>query len=109
MPKKHQLLVSFTDGTHLSVTVQGWGFAQLLANGEIAGHQHAGVQAISPLSEEFTYAHFEGFFGEPAADDGRSVKFFLISKPGILGVGNGCFPGHPLHRLTYVGSGRSPP
>jgi len=33
LPKKHQLLIHFQDDTYLTVTVQGWGAAQLFHRG----------------------------------------------------------------------------
>jgi len=89
LPKKHQLLLHFQDGTYLTVTVQGWGSAQLLQQSEIAAHPYVGRKAVSPLSDAFTFDYFQGLFGELVEEDPRSVKFFMISKPGIWGVGNG--------------------
>jgi len=91
LPKKHQLLLYFQDGTYLTVTVQGWGFAQLFHESETAAQRgyHLGRKAVSPLNDAFTFEYFQGLFEELARDDPRSVKFFIISKPGIWGVGNG--------------------
>jgi len=91
LPKKHQLLIRFQDSTYLSVTVQGWGAVQLFHESEIAAQRdyHLGRKAVSPLSDAFTFEYFQGLFGELEAEDPRSIKFFVISKPGIWGVGNG--------------------
>jgi formamidopyrimidine-DNA glycosylase len=89
LPAKHQLLLRFGDGTCLSVTVQGWGSALLLHESEVAGHTLVGPRRVSPLDDAFTYEHFHGLFEELDEGDPRSVKFFIISKPGIWGVGNG--------------------
>jgi formamidopyrimidine-DNA glycosylase len=89
LPKKHQLLLHFRDGTYLTVTVQGWGAAQLMHKSEVAGHLRGDKGKVSPLSDAFTFEYFQRLFGELEADDPRSAKFFIISKPGILGVGNG--------------------
>jgi len=91
LPKKHQLLLHYQDDTYLTVTVQGWGFAQLFQQSEIAAQReyHLGRKAVSPLSDGFTFEYFQGLFGELEEEDPRSVKFFMISKPGIWGVGNG--------------------
>lgn len=104
LPKKHQLLLGFTDGTYLTVTVQGWGAAFLLSDEERAGHPWLAPR-ISPLDEAFTREHFLSLFGQLKEADPRSVKFFLITDPGILGVGNGCTQDilfnaglHPRHR-----------
>jgi len=84
LPKKHQLLVSFTDGTHLSVTVQGWGSVKLLLRSEIGDPGR-----VRPLSEDFTFDHFDSLFADLAEGDPRSVKYFVISQPGVWGIGNG--------------------
>ena len=89
LPKKHQLLLHFQDDTYLTVTVQGWGSVQLFHQSEIAAHPYVGKRGVSPLSDAFTFQYFQGLFRELAEEDKRSVKFFIISKPGIWGVGNG--------------------
>ena len=44
--------------------------------------------AISPLSDDFTFEHFQGLF--EGITGKKSVKYFIITKPGVLGVANGC-------------------
>jgi formamidopyrimidine-DNA glycosylase len=89
LPKKHQLLLQFTDDTYLTVTVQGWGAAFLLTESEVAGHPYLGKKGVLPLSDEFTHDYFFRFFEQIEPADPRSIKYFVISKPGIFGVGNG--------------------
>lgn len=83
LPKKYQLLLQFKDDTYLTVTVQGWGFNQIKHQSEI------GNEGISPISDVFTYDYFQTLFNDLKEGDPRSAKFFIISKPGIWGVGNG--------------------
>ena len=90
LPKKRQLLLHFTDDTYLTVTVQGWGAALLLHQSEVAGHRFVNLAKPSPLSDAFTPDYFLGLFTGLAKDDRASVKYFMISEPGVLGVGNGC-------------------
>lgn len=89
LPKKHQLLVAFTDGSFLSVTVQGWGAAQLFpADG--ADNRWCGFdKGLMPTDPGFTESYFNGLFNDLASDDARSLKEFIISRPGVRGVGNG--------------------
>lgn len=87
LPKKHHLLLRFQDDTYLTVTVQGWGSVQLLRRSELGQHPYIGKQGLSPLSEAFTYERYQRLFD--GLGDRISVKAFVISKPGILGVGNG--------------------
>jgi len=111
LPKKHQLLLHFADDMYLSVTVQGWGAAQLVRQSELAKHLSVGPGAgsVSPLSDAFTWEYFQGLVGALEADDARSVKLFLTSKPGVLGIGNGCLQDvlfhakiHPRRRMVDV-------
>ena len=93
-PKKHHLLLQFTDGSGLSVSVQGWGSIRLLHRSELDGDYawsgHAGSEHVSPLDPTFTFEYFSGLFGQLKAGDPRSVKYFVVSEPGVWGVGNGC-------------------
>jgi len=109
VPGKHQLLLRFTDGTFLSVGVSGWGFVQLLAERDLETHPHAGKAGVSPLGDAFTWRYFNGLFEDASGDPGRSLKAFMISKPGIWGVGNGCLQDilftaglHPRRRLESM-------
>ena len=106
LPKKYQLLLQFRDGTYLTVTVQGWGAAQLMHQSEVS------KKGVSPLSDAFTFEYFQQLFGELKEKDPRSVKFFIISKPGIWGVGNGYLQDilfrakiHPRRRVIDITEG----
>ncbi len=90
-PKKHQLLVEFEDGTRLSVCVQGWGSVKLLERARERnqiGYDSARLRN-DPLSKEFTFAFFGGLCDGLPEGDPASAKLFLITRPGILGIGNG--------------------
>jgi formamidopyrimidine-DNA glycosylase len=89
LPKKHHLLLHYQDGTYLTVTVQGWGNVLLLHQSELVEHPHVGEKRVSPLSDAFTFEYLQGLFEELEEEDSRSVKFFIVSEPGIWGVGNG--------------------
>ncbi len=111
LPKKHQLLLGFTDGGFLTVTVQGWGSAMLFHQSEVADHPWVGKPGISPLSDAFTFEFFDGRFSELKENDASSVKFFMVSKPGVWGVGNGCLQDilfrariHPRRRALDLGA-----
>lgn len=110
LPKKHQLYLHFTDDTYLTVTVQGWGSAFLLHKSEVARHPFINLRNPSPLSDDFTLGYFHGLFSALEPDDARSCKFFIISKPGVLGMGNGCLQDilwhakiHPRRRAVDLG------
>jgi len=89
VPKKHQLLLHFRDDTFLSVKVQGWGSCQLFTKKQLAGHKWYANRSPSPIDESFTRDYFLGLFDTLKDDDARSVKYFLISEPGVWGIGNG--------------------
>jgi formamidopyrimidine-DNA glycosylase len=89
LPKKHHLLLHYQDGTYLTVSVQGWGNILLLHQSELVEHPHVGEKRVSPLSDAFTFEYLQGLFEELEEGDSRSIKFFIISEPGIWGVGNG--------------------
>jgi formamidopyrimidine-DNA glycosylase len=111
LPEKHQLLLRFEDQTHLTVTVSGWGNVMLLQHDELADHPHVGEKRVSPLNEEFTWEHFSDYFKDLLDGDARSVKYFVVSKPGLWGVGNGCLQDilfqakiHPRRKILDLSS-----
>jgi len=97
LPKKHQYLWRFEDNAYLTVSVQMWGSLHLLRPEELTDHPHLGPVRISPLDEGFTRDYFLGLFDELEENDARAIKYFIISKPGVWGVGNGY-----LHDILYL-------
>jgi formamidopyrimidine-DNA glycosylase len=83
IPAKYQLLLRFKDDSCLTVNVQGWGSCQLYEEAEV------GRGGVSPLSPEFTRQRFQDLFDAVPPEDKRSIKFFMITDPGVWGVGNG--------------------
>jgi formamidopyrimidine-DNA glycosylase len=111
IPARHQFLLEFSDGMALSVTIQMWGSLQLLHADEAPTDSHVGPQRISPLGADFSMDYFDGLFGGLTKDDARSIKYFLISQPGVWGLGNGYLQDilfrariHPRHRAMALGS-----
>jgi formamidopyrimidine-DNA glycosylase len=109
LPKKHQLLLHFDDDTYLTVSIQGWGSVQLMTWSEAEGHSHIGQKRISPLDDEFTLEYFQELFDQVEAGDSRSIKKFIISDPGIWGMGNGYIQDilfrariHPRRRVVNI-------
>lgn len=89
LPAKRQFMLEFEDGTVLTVSIHGWGAALLLHDSELPGNYFIRTEAISPLSDRFTPEYFLGLFAGIEARDPRSAKSFVISKPGVSGIGNG--------------------
>jgi formamidopyrimidine-DNA glycosylase len=90
LPKKHQLLLNFKDGTYLTVAVSGWGEVRLIEQSELPEHPHIKKNAVSALSGAFTFNYFNGLFDALPENSRASAKYFIISEPGIWGIGNGC-------------------
>jgi formamidopyrimidine-DNA glycosylase len=90
LPKKYQLLISFKDQSSLTVTISGWGNTLLLPAAEARQHMHVQESRITPLGDKFTYRYFHDLFEIVEPDSSKSIKYFMISEPGIWGMGNGC-------------------
>jgi len=109
LPKKHHLLLHFEDGAYLTVTVQGWGNTLLLPQAEVGVHPHVQKDRITPLDDAFTWGYFHRLFGSVDEDSATSIKYFVISEPGVWGIGNGCLQDilfrakiHPRRRVVDV-------
>jgi len=109
LPKKYQFYMRFEDDTSITITISGWGAALLLTPQEAKTHQLVGPRRISPLDQEFTLKYFLNLFTEIPPNDGRSIKYFLITKPKVAGVGNGVLQDilwrakiHPRRRVLDI-------
>lgn len=87
IPKKHQLLLGFDDGRYLSVSISGWGFVSLYSKEEVEKSVFLSKKRLDPLANDFTLEKFKALF--EAEPKNPSIKYFLVSEPGISGVGNG--------------------
>ena len=109
LPKKHQLFIRFADETYLTVTISGWGNTFLLPQAEAGQHQHVQEDRITPLSDAFTWDYFRQLFDTLKAESKASLKYFIISEPGVWGIGNGCLQDilfhaklHPKRRAVEI-------
>ena len=86
LPKKYHLMLRFEDDTYLTVTIQMWGFIKLMeeSESEIVSLR----SALTPISDEFTYARFKQLLEDYEERDKKSIKYFMISASGISGIGN---------------------
>jgi formamidopyrimidine-DNA glycosylase len=98
---KTHLSLRFTDGTYLTVTVQGWGNTLLLTEDTYRTHGHVQLDRVPPLSDEFTWPFFESLFDEVDPESSASIKYFLISEPGVWGIGNGCLQDILFHARIH--------
>jgi len=89
LPKKHQLLLRFTDDTALTVSVSGWGAVWLMTPEERSAHRWAGRDGVAPNTDAFTREFLEQQIATLPEGDKRSIKYFVISDPKVFGVANG--------------------
>jgi len=87
LPAKYHLLLSFTDGSHLSVTTQMWGAMELFEAGEERQRQYLKDIRPTPVDPGFTWEYFQDLLGV-AAQEKRSVKSLLTQDQLIPGLGN---------------------
>ncbi|MGC9393395.1 MAG: hypothetical protein ACP5J4_00920 [Anaerolineae bacterium] len=101
LPKKCQLFLHFDGDAYLTVTVSGWGNTLLLPRAEAGQHQHVQEDRITPLDEAFTWDHFRQLFESLAENSKASLKYFIISEPGVWGIGNGCLQDILFHARLH--------
>ncbi len=89
IPKKHQLLIGFRDGTYLAATVQMYGGMGCQRAGEIDNPYYLRAkEKPSPNTSGFTFAYFLKLVEDPALES-KSVKAVLATEQRIPGLGNG--------------------
>jgi len=89
LPDKHQLLITFYDGTALVGTVAMYGglWAYPAGGMDDDSYYKAAKKAIPPLSDGFDYDYFLTLFNEKT--EKMSAKAFLATEQRIPGLGNG--------------------
>jgi formamidopyrimidine-DNA glycosylase len=111
LPDKHQLLLSFEDGSSFVCTVQMWGCMICAAPGEPIQFEDYGRAKVvpSPLEDAFTRAHFDTLFNENTPR--LSAKQFLATEQRIPGLGNGVLQDilwtariHPRRKMKDIGA-----
>jgi formamidopyrimidine-DNA glycosylase len=91
IPKKHQLLLEFDDGTSLSTTIAMYGGIQCWGEGEIFENPYYDIaqEKPSPLTDAFDEAYFQQLLS-PEAVQKLSLKAALATEQRIPGLDNGC-------------------
>lgn len=88
-PKKHQLLVEFSDGSMLVASVRMYGGIGVFPAGELDNEYYLlALEKPSPLSPEFDERYFRSLLSSPEADK-LSAKALLATEQRIPGFGNG--------------------
>jgi formamidopyrimidine-DNA glycosylase len=87
VPKKHQLLIVFTDGSALVCSVQMYGGLWAFTEGTYKNEYYtAAKQKPSPLSDAFDLPYFQKL---AEGNEKLSAKAFLATEQRIPGLGNG--------------------
>jgi formamidopyrimidine-DNA glycosylase len=108
-PARHQLLVTFDDGSALSATVQMYGGLWAYAAGTFQnGYLEAALRAPAPTSSSFDEAHFARLLAGPGVTN-ESLKAVLATKQRVPGLGNGVLQDilfearlHPRRKLATL-------
>ncbi len=78
LPKKYHLLWDFSDGSHLTFSMEMWGYVKLLDSSQFGArpHDESGVQ---PLSPEFTLEYFDEMLEAYPDKTSKGIKGFLVA------------------------------
>ena len=88
LPRKHQLLLEFEDGSALVCTIQMYGGMWAFREGENENPYYlATKEKPSPLSDDFDESYFDALFASNKPS--LSAKAFLAAEQRIPGLGNG--------------------
>ena len=112
LPKSHQLLLEFDDGSHLSCTVQMWGSmfcypAKDIEENKVPEH-FDNERKPDPYTEAFDEVYFESLLSDVKTS--ISAKAFLATEQRIPGLGNGVLQDilfnariYPKRKLETIG------
>ncbi len=89
IPKKHQLLVNFSDGSFIVCTVQMYGLLYAFP-GRLLDNPYYRIAQEKPsvLGKKFNKSYFKKLFAD--TPDKLSAKAFLASEERFPGLANGC-------------------
>lgn len=97
LPERHQLMLRFTDGSALTLTISMWAAIHLVAEGELPAYPRWGSRRPTPLQDAFTWEYFQAeILANRDEWEKKSVKRMMVSKPAVQGVANGC-----LHDILW--------
>lgn len=123
LPKKHQLLIEFEDGSHLVTSVQMYGGIWVFEAGRFDNpYYRMACEKPQPITDSFTREYFESLFstasskseykGEAAKIGKLSLKAFLATEQRIPGLGNGVLQDilfnarlHPKKKVATLSDG----
>ena len=109
LPKKYHLYLQFDDNSFLTVSIQGWGFFEILAESQRSDYDIPRSAAISPTDNTFTIDRFSELFDR--YEGGDSIKTFFTNGKNIAGIGNGYLQDilfrakiNPRRKVTQISS-----
>ena len=106
LPRKHQLLITFTDSSSLVCSVQMYGGIWAFTAGTFDDEYYRiAKEAVSPLSAAFDWAYFQNL---AEGNENKSAKAFLATEQRVPGLGNGVLQdilfNAKIHPKTKIGS-----
>jgi len=88
LPKKHQLLIEFSDNSSMVCSVQMYGGLVAFHDGDYDNEYYSAARnKPSPLSDKFDYEYFQQLLS--SVSEKKSLKAFLATEQRIPGLGNG--------------------
>ena len=88
LPEKYHLLLTFTDGSTLTVMTQMWGAMELYEAGKEQERQYIKGMRPTPIEPAFSFGYFSALIDELLQGGKRSVKSLLTQDQLIPGLGN---------------------
>lgn len=112
IPSKHQLLLHFSDGSAIIVTIKMFGALYVYPSGEYSVKHHLiAAERPNPLTDEFDLAYFMAL--AEGLKTSTSVKAFLATEQRIPGLGNGVLQDilfhaniHPKSKLNTLSAAK---
>ncbi|MCL2785463.1 MAG: hypothetical protein FWD55_08550 [Propionibacteriaceae bacterium] len=109
LPTRHQLKITFDDGSAICCTVSMYGFLGVFPDGMNDDYYYlVGKEKPSPLTDEFDEAYFQSMITDETLR--LSGKAFLATEQRIPGLGNGVVQDvlweakvHPKRKLNTLG------
>ena len=110
IPKKHQLLVTLEDQTHLSVSVSMYGGIYCWPRDQDFDNSYYNIakEKPSPLTDEFNQDYFFQLLSSESVQK-QSLKAALATEQRIPGLGNGCLQDilwkaklHPKRKVNEI-------
>jgi formamidopyrimidine-DNA glycosylase len=111
MPKKSKLLLLFTDGSFINITVAMYAFIAVFRQdvGMDDKYYNKELNGIGVLDEKYTFTYFKSLINDTTKK--LSAKAFLATQQRILGIGNGVVQDilfnakiHPKKKINVLSS-----